>query len=303
MLCGFILHAFKNYRCFAHRSADKPLLPGKRGRCAFPHDPKLLALMRFAPRKIVVVMHLCNDPRAKNSRHALTHPVAPRIGVRSRKMHAFDVLRAKISRSRYYAWLDVHAIFRASLLQEPRCDFVTQSAGTEVYANPHAVLLVSEEIDVMISGPYCAELLTSHLLERRSRLRLPRIAFEQRMFHAFVVSAAHAKADRVPHVVHNALDVCAQFLTWQVYEDSFIAARDIVANTRRADGVLVCHDTADGNRIAFVMIRHQRHFVCGTRARFDLRERALFRITPHRDAINELHFFARGRCWAWSRAC
>ena len=117
------------------------------------------------------------------------------------------------------------------------------------------------------------------------------------MFHAFVVSAAHAKADRVPHVVHNALDICAQFLTRQVYEDSFIAASDIVANARGADGVLVCHNTADGNRIAFVMIRHQRHFVRTTRARFDLRDSAQFRVTPHGNAINELHFFARRRYW------
>src|SRR5438105_4176663 len=121
------------------------------------------------------------------------------------------------------------------------------------------------------------------------------------MFHALVVPPAHPEAHRIPDVVHDALNICAQLFARHIDEHGFIAASDVIANARWANRVLVRYNSADRHRIALMMIGHQRDSVCGARARFDLRNRAILRVAPHRNSINKLHFAPSKTIWRLSR--
>ena len=72
-----------------------------------------------------------------------------------------------------------------------------------MHTNPHAILLVCEQVHVVIAAADGAELVTRHLLERRNRLQLPGHIIEQSVVNPFVVPAANAEADNRPHVVHD----------------------------------------------------------------------------------------------------
>jgi hypothetical protein len=50
---------------------------------------------------------------------------------------------------------------------------VTQPSRAEVHTNPHAILFVREQINVVIAAADGTELVTRHLLERRNSLQLP----------------------------------------------------------------------------------------------------------------------------------
>src|ERR1700719_2020782 len=110
------------------------------------------------------------------------------------------------------------------------------------------------------------------------------------MFDALVIPPPHSETHRIPYLVHDALDVWAQFLAWHIDEHGFVAARDVVTNSRRADRVFIGNDSANRDGVALVVIGHQRNPIRRPRASLDLRNRASFRIAPNGNSINELHF-------------
>ena len=48
--------------------------------------------------------------------------------------------------------VDHHAVLCAGRLEEPGGDAVAETAGAEVHADPDAILLVGEEVDVVVAA-------------------------------------------------------------------------------------------------------------------------------------------------------
>jgi hypothetical protein len=71
------------------------------------------------------------------------------------------------------------------------------------------------------------------------------------------------------------------------YTHGFVAAADVIANTRRADRVLIGHDAANRHTIADMVVGHQYNFVGGARAHTDLVQRAIVCLTEHWNLVIE----------------
>src|SRR5215468_3876750 len=178
MFCGFVFDAFEDDTCFAHRSADKTFLSGERGSRAFANNPVVFAAMRFAPGKVVVVVNFFLNFRAEDFCDTLAYPVTAGVRIFASKVHADNVLLAKVGRCADDAGFDVHTILRAAFFKEPGGKLVAEAARAKMNPNPNAVLFVSEKVDVMISRTDGTQLLVSHFLQWRSGLGSPSIAFE-----------------------------------------------------------------------------------------------------------------------------
>jgi hypothetical protein len=188
-----------------------------------------------------------------------------------------------------HAWLDLHAVLCSGFFQEPRGGFVSQSAGAEVHADPHAVLFIGEEIDVVISAANRAQLLASHFLERCNGFAFPGSAIKQGVIDPFCVAASHAEANRVPDLVHDFLDGGAKGGSRHVEQNGFVATGDIVANAAGTDGVSIGDDSADGHGVTLVVVGHQGHFVSGLCARLDLGDCPFIWRAPDRDSVDNVH--------------
>ncbi len=109
------------------------------------------------------------------------------------------------------------------------------------------------------------------------------------MIDALVVFPADAEADDRPDVVHDAVNVGAKFSGGHVHTDGFVAAGDVVTDAGRADGVFVGDDPADGDGVAFVVVGHERDFVGGEGAGFDLGDGTGLGRAPDGNVVYELH--------------
>ena len=86
---------------------------------------------------------------------------------------ACDVLLPKIASDVEEDRIDHHAVRRTRSLQEPGRNPVAKPTRAEVHANPHAVLLVDEQIDVVVAAADGAELRVGLMLQRLRRLGRP----------------------------------------------------------------------------------------------------------------------------------
>ena len=74
--------------------------------------------------------------------------------------------------------------------------------------------------------------------------------------------------------------------------NGLVAAADVVADTGRADRILVCHHAADGHTVADVVVGHQCDLVGGARAHTNLVKRTIIGLTEHRNLVIEnLHAY------------
>jgi hypothetical protein len=79
---------------------------------------------------------------------------------------------------------------------------VTKTTRSEVHADPHAVLLVGEEIDVVVAGTDGAQLILGLLAQRTRRRKFPAcvVAFENRVLDLLRVLAADAEVEGRPDI-------------------------------------------------------------------------------------------------------
>ena len=87
-----VFHSFENDRLLTHGSADESTLSGKRRCSALAYNPQLLAFVLFAPRVVVMVVHLFDNRRSQDLGHAAADPVTTRIGVITGQTHSLEVL-------------------------------------------------------------------------------------------------------------------------------------------------------------------------------------------------------------------
>jgi hypothetical protein len=161
-----------------------------------------------------------------------------------------------------------------------------------VHTNPHAIFFVREQVYVVIAAAHGAKLVTRHLLERRNRLQLPGHIIEQGMIYPFVVLAANTEADNRPHVVHDSGDARTQLHAGHIKTHGLVAAADVVANTGRADRILVCHHSADRHTVADMVVGHECDLVGGACTDTNLVQRTIIGLTEHRNlVIEDLHAY------------
>ena len=71
-----------------------------------------------------------------------------------------------------------------------------------------------------------------------------------------------------------------------------VSAADVVADTGRADRILVCHHSADRHTVADMVVGHQCDFVCGACTDANLVQRTIIGLTEHWNLVIEnLHAY------------
>jgi hypothetical protein len=161
-----------------------------------------------------------------------------------------------------------------------------------VHTNPHEILFVCEQVNIVIAAAHGAELVTRQFLERRNRLQLPCHIIEQSVVYLFVVLAANAEADDRPNVVHDRGNARTQLRAGHIYTNGLVSAADVVADTGRTDRILVCHYSADRHTVANVVIGHQCDLVGGACTDANLVQRTIIGVTKHRNLVIEnLHAY------------
>ena len=113
----FPVHTFNDNRVIAHAAADESALFWKSGRCSFPHNPELLAVVFFAPGEIVMIVDLFYDLRSEDATcHTLRYSLASGVGVAACQGHRRQVIGAKLGTHRHDRRRHIHAIFTAGCL-------------------------------------------------------------------------------------------------------------------------------------------------------------------------------------------
>ncbi len=69
--------------------------------------------------------------------------------------------------------IDHHAVLRSRCLEEPRSDAMTETTRAEVHADPDAVLLVDEDVDVVVAAADGSELRVRLVTQRLCGLGVP----------------------------------------------------------------------------------------------------------------------------------
>jgi hypothetical protein len=136
---------------------------------------------------------------------------------------------------------------------------VAEPARPEVDADPHAVLLVGEEVDVVVAAADGAELRVGLVLQRLGCLSRPafvRVGDERRIGVVLRVAPADAEGERVPDVIHDLVDVLANLGGGDVETHGLVAAGDVEADGGGRDARLGRDDAADGHAVAEMSVGH-----------------------------------------------
>src|SRR5262245_49092829 len=145
------INAFQNHGLLAHRSADESTLGRECWRSTFTDYPKVRFVVALIPREVVMVVDFINDVCAYQVSNLLTDPITASIGVATGKVHSCDILAAKIRVSRQHHRVNVNAVFSAACLDILSRNRVTEATRTEVNTNPNSILLVSKNVNVVIT--------------------------------------------------------------------------------------------------------------------------------------------------------
>ena len=154
-------------------------------------------------------------------------------------------------------------------------------------ADPHAVLLVGEQVDVVVAGADGAELAGGQV----AQLALGREGGVADLVDDGVVAGAavvapDAEGDAPEDLVHDPRQVGLHVAEREVGEHRLVAAADVVADARRAEVLAVGDDAADRLRVADVTVGAQHALAAVLRldAALELRDGPLVVVAedPHR---------------------
>ena len=101
------------------------------------------------------------------------HRFTARVSVTARQMHSSEIIMTNLRIVIEHRWRHIHSLPAAGELQKMRRRFVSQSARTEMHADPDAILLIREKIDIMISAAHGTELIAGGLFQIANRSQLP----------------------------------------------------------------------------------------------------------------------------------
>src|SRR6266481_8177243 len=87
----------------------------------------------------------------------------------------------------------IHSFPAASELQKMRRRFVSEPARPEMHADPDAVLLIGEKIDIVVSATHRSELVLGHRFQPAHWFQLPLWIVKQLMLHPRFTFTANSK--------------------------------------------------------------------------------------------------------------
>jgi len=247
----------------------------------------------FEPGEVVVVVDLLLDGGAEQPGYASADPVAAGVGVGSTELHGGDVLCAEVARNVEVDGVDHHAVGGARRLEEPGGDAVAEATRAEVDANPDAILLVDEEVDVVVAAADGAELRVGLVLQGLGGFGGPAfvgVDDKGRVRVVLGVAPADAEGERVPDVVHDAVDVLANLGGGDVETHGLVAAGDVEADGGGRDAGLGRDDAADRDAVAEMSVGHEGEVVGGAGADARLFEGVGFVVAPDGDFVDVLHW-------------
>ena len=144
--------------------------------------------------------------------------------------------------------------------------------------------------------PSCAFALWAKRLRGLGLPAVVRVGDEGRVGVVLAVLAPDAEAERVPDVIHHAVDVRAEFATRHVEAHGLVAAGDVEPDGGGADAGLGCDDAADGHAVAEVAVGHEREAIRGLCADARLLKGVGFVFSEDGNVVDDLHcdsFLAR----------
>ncbi len=141
-----------------------------------------------------MIVHFFENLRAQNcacnvSRHRFTAGVS----VTARQMHSSEIIMTNFRIFIDHRWRHVHSLPAAGELQKMHRRFVSQCARPEMHADPDAILLVREKIDIVISAAHRSKLIFGHRFQPAHGFHLPRRIIKQLMFDTRFAFAANPK--------------------------------------------------------------------------------------------------------------
>src|SRR5262249_48917716 len=127
----------------------------------------------------------------------------------------------------------------AGELEEMRRGLVAEATRTEMDADPHPALFVFEQVDIVITGSDCAELLACHLLEVGGAGLVPQRTLEEFVIDLLLVDAAEPETNRARNVTHDLVHRPRDVSENHVGAYRHVAAADIEADTADRHVVLI----------------------------------------------------------------
>src|SRR5207248_6511504 len=94
-----------NHGVVAHAAADKTFLSGKSRRRTLAHNPVSLSVVRFAPGKVVMVVHFLENFRAENlARDVTRHRFASGVSITTSQMHPGEIIAPNLGILFNHCW-------------------------------------------------------------------------------------------------------------------------------------------------------------------------------------------------------
>ena len=105
-------------------------------------------------------------------------------------MHPGEIVTPDLGILFHHGWRHVHSVFATGGFEKMCGRFVSEPARPEMHADPDAVLLIREKIDVMIAAADRTELVARYLFQLANRFDGPGRVIKQRMIHPRFAFAA-----------------------------------------------------------------------------------------------------------------
>ena len=142
----------------------------------------------------------------------------------------------------------------------------------------------------MVAAADGAQLFSGDRFQALRHRNLPgRIVVEEVVVDGLSVDPAHTEGEGLPDLIHDGWDVLPDVPVIAVETDRLVAAGDVEPDARRADTALVGDDSADGDGITQMVVRHQGATLRLPGAILHLKNGVLLGIAPHRNAVDEPH--------------
>src|SRR5262249_32957531 len=151
-LCQGAIDAFENDGIVTHGAADKPALARERRRGTLADHPQVPAVVSFAPRIVVMVVHDIGNIAAGGVPHTLHNPFPPGVGIATGELHRGDVTAPELAILVDDGGWNVDAVLASGCLEIAGRAGVPEPPGAEVHADPDEAIAVDHQVDIVVAG-------------------------------------------------------------------------------------------------------------------------------------------------------
>jgi hypothetical protein len=198
---------------------------------------------------------------AENLQHRRRDDFAARVRILAGNRHRLDVVLAARGVERQHERRRVHLAFAVARIErppardvhEPVRGLVAEAAASEMDGDPDPSRLVLEDVDVVVAAADRAELLPREVEQRALAADRRRVNPVEHRVSANrpPVLLTDAEADAPLDLIADPLQlVVPEVGRIEVRANGQVAARDVVADSRRGHVILVADDPADRHRVA-----------------------------------------------------